>query len=522
MAQNIQAFPFDSQVQSYESDGTPIYDRATDSKGFRNLLKTYFKEGVFPNPSSNLQVVENGTLGVQVNKGSCMVGGVTILVNENVTLTLDSASTQDRIDRIVMRVDDTLSVRNAEIKVIKGTASTSPTPPARVYNDTIKDIVLANVLVSAKSSTITQSNITDTRPDSSICGWVTGTIDEVDYSVLFKQYESQFNTWFNQMKDKLSTDSAGKLQIEIDEIKEKTDYIENENIIINGYFLNPVNQRGSTTYSYDGGKTRTIDMWHLFNNSTSSALMDISKFGIRPMNGDLVQEIHSEVSEKMIQGYYTITVKLKDLDEKSFTFYDNLAPGEKFTTVLTAEDNRKLYKIEFHRYEEANPRVSISHYESYMHNDSSTLMNPPYIQWIKFERGKKFTGIYTFSYADEFNKCLRYYWKITNNVLSRVPCIAGETVKSVDIMLQLPVVMHKTPIVGISLNNMTKVVVRAGNGNTIIAEADTSKGAGATGSKFQSIITIYTQTNISGPLGASVGYVELNGGYIELDAEDIY
>jgi len=87
----IDAFPFDSQVESYESDGTPIYDRATDSKGFRNLLKTYFNEGVFPKPSNALQVVENGNLGALVKKGSCMVGGVTILVNEDIKVTLGEA-----------------------------------------------------------------------------------------------------------------------------------------------------------------------------------------------------------------------------------------------------------------------------------------------------------------------------------------------------------------------------------------------------------------------------------------------
>ena len=105
MNNDITAFPFDSQVESYETDGTPIYDRATDSNGFRDLLMTYFNEGVFAKPSNGLQVIENGTLGALVKKGSCMVGGVTVQLKNDQTITFDSASSSPRIDRVVMRVD---------------------------------------------------------------------------------------------------------------------------------------------------------------------------------------------------------------------------------------------------------------------------------------------------------------------------------------------------------------------------------------------------------------------------------
>lgn len=505
MAQNIQAFPFDSQVQSYESDGTPIYDRATDSKGFRNLLKTYFKEGVFPNPSSNLQVVENGTLGVKVNKGSCMVGGVTILVNENVTLILDSAGTQNRIDRIVMRVDDTLSVRNAEIKVIKGSPSTSPTPPARTYNDTIKDIVLANVLVTANSSTITQSNITDTRPDSSICGWVAGTIDEIDYSVLFKQYESQFNTWFNQMKDKLSTDSAGKLQIEIDAIKEKTDYFENENILINSYFLKPVNQRGSVTYSYSVDDSKTIDMWDLYKATNDIAQVSVTNEGITLYSADLCQDLPSHIIDTLESGYYTLSAKLRGRETQSVTFYTDLGMGILGSLDLTADKGKVVYSIQFSRPTQY-PRLSIS--------DKATDASSYPIQFVKLEKGKKFTGFKP-NYQKEFDECRRYFWRCTEDDMLRVPAFISHD-KKVEMYVKYPFPMYKKPTIEMTFSPSTIAMLRDANGMTFSSLLNTQSEAYS--GKNSAFITVTSSIySISG----IVGFVNLAGGYIDFKGDNV-
>ena len=48
-------FPFDSHV-TFESDGTPVYDRAITSAPLRKLIAKLLTDGVLPNPSTNLQV----------------------------------------------------------------------------------------------------------------------------------------------------------------------------------------------------------------------------------------------------------------------------------------------------------------------------------------------------------------------------------------------------------------------------------------------------------------------------------
>lgn len=500
----IDAFPFDSQVQSYESDGTPIYDRATDSKGFRNLLKTYFTEGVFPKPSNALQVVENGTLGALVKKGSCMVGGVTILVNEDVKVTFDKADVQSRIDRVVMRVDDTLSVRSATIQVIKGTASSSPTPPQRVYNDTIKDIVLANVTIPANASTITTSNITDTRPDSSICGWVTGTITEIDYSVLFGQYQAQFFDWFDTIKNQLTTDQAGNLQLQIDDIKSKTDFIENENLLINGYFLNPINQKDSLTYTYNVNDNRTIDMWHIFKKSASDTpILQVKNTGITVSTADLTQKIPQDIYEAIKSGYYTLTIKLANGDVISRTYNDNLSAGDKVIIVVNQPNSTNLaYTVTVTRYIDSL-RVNIS---------SGDVSVP--IEFIKLERGQKFTGIETFDKYKEKNRCMRYFWRLTENEMYKVPCQLTRNLY-VDLIVNFPVPMLNQPSAKMIFSPSTVVNMQMGDGTTLVAKVDVQKDTQT--SRYNAYITVTGSSAMQ--RNCFVGYCELMGGYIEFDGE---
>ena len=103
----------------------------------------------------------------------------------------------------------------------------NPSPTAPVRSAAIYQIVLAQIYVAAGATKITQANITDTRSNNSVCGIVTGTVKEMDYSQFASQFngyyegfkqsnKADFDTWFNQMKNQLTTDAAGNLQNEID------------------------------------------------------------------------------------------------------------------------------------------------------------------------------------------------------------------------------------------------------------------------------------------------------------------
>lgn len=208
------------------------------------MFLKYFTEGVFPAPGNAFQLVENATNGAIVKAGFAMLQGVTVILDEDQEITFDSATSQPRIDRVVLRHDDTLSVRNTSIQILKGTPSSKPQPPTITRNETIYDLALADVLIRANTSVVTQAQITDLRLNTDLCGIVKGTIEEIDTTSLYDQIQGdlenfqvqeqqEFMEWFETIKDKLSTDQAGSLQLQIDDLSNKVEI--NTEGIFNGY-----------------------------------------------------------------------------------------------------------------------------------------------------------------------------------------------------------------------------------------------------------------------------------------------
>lgn len=147
-------------------------------------------------------------MGATVKAGFAMNNGVTVIMEEDATITFQPANTQPRIDRVVLRNNDDVQERRTSVVVLTGTPSASPEAPAYTRNATIHDLVLADVRIGANVTSVAQSAITDRRLDSSVCGIVAGTIEEIDTSTLYAQIQADlaelkeeqqtaFTTWFN-------------------------------------------------------------------------------------------------------------------------------------------------------------------------------------------------------------------------------------------------------------------------------------------------------------------------------------
>lgn len=189
-------------------------DRVYDADSFTEWLRPFFMTGVF---NGDLFVSADSGMTVKVGTGYVNINGKVMNFEEETSLTLDAASaTLKRIDAIVARRNDT--DREITIEVIKGTQSASPVAPEPVRSGSIYDLVLAHVFIDKASVAIVQGDITDTRPDSEICGWVASTVTEITFDQIVAQLEDQFITWFNEMKGQLSEDAAGHLQEQIDTI----------------------------------------------------------------------------------------------------------------------------------------------------------------------------------------------------------------------------------------------------------------------------------------------------------------
>lgn len=218
-------FPFDSHV-TFESDGTPVYDRAITSAPLRKLIAKLLTDGVLPNPSTNLQVEEGNGMNVVVNPGFAICAGGLKLEENQRTLAIQAAdSNYDRIDTVVLRWNDNDSERICDLYIVEGIPAASPLRPKLTRTESIWELGLADLFVNKNSSAISNQRITDTRYETARCGIISA-ISEFDTTTLYQQVQADlagfkaseqadFITWFNDIKGQLSEDAAGNLQKQI-------------------------------------------------------------------------------------------------------------------------------------------------------------------------------------------------------------------------------------------------------------------------------------------------------------------
>lgn len=224
----MQSFPFTSEV-TFDNSGFPQFDRAVGSDVLRSILSNYYSNGVFGISNTNcFKVVASngGGMTVTVQPGACIINGATAYNKDETRITLASGEAQPRIDTIVLRLDDNKAQRSIRIEVIKGVAQSQPTKPAHVREGAVYDLVLANVLVKANVATITNADITDTRIDKNVCGFVSA-VNNLNMDTLYTQQKAMFDAWFEDVKNQLGTDAAGNLQNQINTLKPKVDAVNN-------------------------------------------------------------------------------------------------------------------------------------------------------------------------------------------------------------------------------------------------------------------------------------------------------
>ena len=179
-----------------ESGG--VYDREYNAEDVTSYLSEIVGNGVFPNPSTQLQVTANSGMEVIVAEGQGWIDGHKLINTAALTLTLSASDALlNRIDRIIFYADYTN--REMGIEVLKGTAATTPTAPALTRTTNRYEMCLAEITINKQVTTITQAMITDTRANSDICGWVAGLIQQVDTSTLFVQWQTAYSNYYNTM-----------------------------------------------------------------------------------------------------------------------------------------------------------------------------------------------------------------------------------------------------------------------------------------------------------------------------------
>lgn len=158
-------------------------DRTYNADDFNEFFSGIITDnGVYKNSGNGLQVTPGSGMSVNITTGRCRIQRhfVSVSAAENLTLSA-SPMTLNRYDAIVLRYD--AQNRQITAQVITGTPAASPTKPSIIRTVNTYDMCLAYVYVPAGSSSVSASNITDTRDDSAVCGFAKLQIDAINAGI---------------------------------------------------------------------------------------------------------------------------------------------------------------------------------------------------------------------------------------------------------------------------------------------------------------------------------------------------
>jgi hypothetical protein len=218
-----------------------INDRKYTVDWLAKYIASFIGNGVY---NGELAVTADGSaMSVTLPSGRAWINGYHYRNDGDMTLTIDNADgVLNRVDIVVLRWD--VNARSITAQVIKGTPASTAAAPAITRTVEQYDLKLAEISIPAGTTAISQALITDCRLDNSVCGIVTGVLDQVDtttfysqiqadlaafksgseadFSTWSEQQKASFDSWFNGIKDILGEDEAGNLLNLIGEHKADT------------------------------------------------------------------------------------------------------------------------------------------------------------------------------------------------------------------------------------------------------------------------------------------------------------
>ena len=211
-----------------------VYSADDMNRPYRRLISN----GVFATPkgeaSDDLQVFSaNNGMNVIVSAGNAIIGDKWFENPSDLIITIpQNSEVLSRIDSIIAQIDKTQEGRKGNLVYRKGHASSNPIHPDINTEENIFEMRLADIEISPSCVKVTQDLITDCR-GSSECPWVTSLIYQVDISTLFVQWQTayqnffeefkqktdsffsqeelNFETWFEEIQNQLSDDAVGNL-----------------------------------------------------------------------------------------------------------------------------------------------------------------------------------------------------------------------------------------------------------------------------------------------------------------------
>lgn len=227
------------------------------------------------------------------------------------------------------------------------------------------------------------------------------------------------------------------------------------NLLDNSDFTNPVNQRGSTSYS--GGGTYCIDRWDIASTATVAVVSDGIKITATTLSG-IRQKI-----ENITDGQLLV-----------FQLCDNA--DTVYTQAFAASTTQAEYTTDFGKFRFVLNSGGVLTISILLNAGERTF------KWAKLEKGSVATPYVPKGYGAELAECLRYYYQVASvRTFGQQHTGAGTYVNII-----LPQVMRVTPTVSapgewtIRFNGMDKKAtvssVNSLTGNTLNLTMSTIAG----------------------------------------------
>lgn len=270
-------------------DGDRTYDADQMSKYFDGLVS----DGVYESVGGALQVLamSGGGMAVNVSTGRGLID-CKWLSNDTV-LTLDITQSHPTLNRwtaVVLRLDKTN--RLMEITTKDGTAASNPTKPSMQKDSSITELCLAYIYIAAGVTSISQANISDQR-GTSLCGFVTGLIEQVDTSELFLQWQTAFDNYYAEMTAEFD-DWFATLTSQLNVNTYIQEY--NKNVTIGSGVTNVV-ALDMTGYSYSSD-----DIIYVYVNGLYDTTYTLDTSGATPTITTVADADGTEISIKILKS----------------------------------------------------------------------------------------------------------------------------------------------------------------------------------------------------------------------------
>lgn len=201
-------------------------DRKYNASQLSKLFDGVLNDGIFMSIGDKFMVTANTGMNISIGTGRAWFNH-TWTYNDSILVLPVSVSEilLNRIDIVVLEVNNTEAVRANSIKIIKGAGATIPVPPELVNNSEIHQYPLAHIYVGVGVTEILQANITN-KVGLSETPFATGVMQGMNIDALVAQWQSEWDvwsaeqqadyiSWFNNINALLGTEPATNLQVQV-------------------------------------------------------------------------------------------------------------------------------------------------------------------------------------------------------------------------------------------------------------------------------------------------------------------